>query len=243
MRMLLKLSGEALSGELDFGIDPQVVLRIAQEIRQVRKLGVQVGVVLGGGNLFRGSTLQAAGMDRVTGDHMGMLATIMNALALRDVLLNIDVPSRVLSAVDIHSIVEGYSRAKAVRLLESGEVVIFGGGTGNPFFTTDSAASLRGIEIAADMVLKGTKVDGVYDCDPMLHPEAIRYDELSFDEVIQKELKVMDLTAITLCRDFQLPIVVFDMELPGALSDIARGKKVGTVIKSINKSEQTGSDT
>lgn len=231
MRMLLKLSGEALSGDLDFGIDAKIVLRIAQEIRQVRELGVQVGVVLGGGNLFRGATLEAAGMDRVTGDHMGMLATIMNALALRDVLLSIDVKSRVLSAVDIHSIVEGYSRAKAVRLLEMGEVVIFGGGTGNPFFTTDSAASLRGIEIAADMVLKGTKVDGVYDDDPNVNPEAVRYSELSFDEVIQKELKVMDLTAITLCRDHKLPIVVFDMGLPGALADLARGKRVGTIIR------------
>jgi len=232
MRMLLKLSGEALSGELDFGIDAKVVLRIAQEIRQVRDLGVQVGVVLGGGNLFRGATLEAAGMDRVTGDHMGMLATIMNALALRDVLLSIDVPSRVLSSVDIHSIVDGYSRAKAVRLLERGEVVIFGGGTSNPFFTTDSAASLRGIEIAADMVLKGTKVDGVYNADPQTNPDAVRYSELDFDEVIQKELKVMDLTAITLCRDHKLPIVVFDMGLPGALCDIANGKRVGTIIRS-----------
>ncbi len=231
MRMLLKLSGEALSGDLDFGIDAKIALGIAQEIRQVRELGVQVGVVLGGGNLFRGATLEAAGMDRVTGDHMGMLATIMNALALRDVLLGIDVPSRVLSAVDIHSIVEGYSRAKAVRLLEMGEVVIFGGGTGNPFFTTDSAASLRGIEVAADMVLKGTKVDGVYDDDPNINPDAVRYTELSFDEVIQNELKVMDLTAITLCRDHGLPIVVFDMGLPGALADIAKGKRIGTLIR------------
>jgi len=231
MRMLLKLSGEALSGDLDFGIDAAVVLRVAQEIRQVRELGVQVGVVLGGGNLFRGATLEAAGMDRVTGDHMGMLATIMNALALRDVLLSIDVPSRVLSAVDIHSIVDGYSRAKAVRLLERGEVVIFGGGTSNPFFTTDSAASLRGIEISADMVLKGTKVDGVYDDDPEINPSAVRYDELCFDEVIRKELKVMDLTALTLCRDHGLPIVVFNMGLSGALCDIANGKRVGTLIR------------
>lgn len=231
MRMLLKLSGEALSGDLDFGIDAKIVLRIAEEIRQVREMGVQVAVVLGGGNLFRGATLEAAGMDRVTGDHMGMLATIMNALALRDVLLGIDVPSRVLSAVDIHSIVDGYSRAKAVRLLDRGEVVIFGGGTSNPFFTTDSAASLRGIEIAADMVLKGTKVDGVYDDDPNINQNAKRYTELSFDEVIQKELKVMDLTAITLCRDHKLPIVVFDMGLPGALAEIARGKRVGTIIR------------
>jgi uridylate kinase len=229
--MLLKLSGEALSGDLDFGIDAKIVLRIAEEIRQVREMGVQVAVVLGGGNLFRGATLEAAGMDRVTGDHMGMLATIMNALALRDVLLGIDVPSRVLSAVDIHSIVDGYSRAKAVRLLDRGEVVIFGGGTSNPFFTTDSAASLRGIEIAADMVLKGTKVDGVYDDDPNINQNAKRYTELSFDEVIQKELKVMDLTAITLCRDHKLPIVVFDMGLPGALAEIARGKRVGTIIR------------
>ncbi|MBV1906081.1 MAG: UMP kinase [Pseudomonadales bacterium] len=239
MRLLLKLSGEALAGELDFGIDPKVVLRIASEIRDVIADGVEVGVVLGGGNLFRGATLQAAGMDRVTGDHMGMLATIMNALALRDVLLSINVPSRVLSAVDIHSIVDGYSRAKAVRLLERGEVVIFGGGTSNPFFTTDSAASLRGIEIAADMVLKGTKVDGVYDSDPEINKNAQRYGALSFDEVIQKELKVMDLSAMTLCRDHKLPIVVFDMALPGALRDIAQGKKVGTVISCENNSSGT----
>ena len=239
MRMLLKLSGEALAGELDFGIDPKVVMRIAQEISQVRSTGVQVAIVLGGGNLFRGSTLQAAGMDRVTGDHMGMLATIMNALALRDVLLALGVPATVLSAVDIHSIVQGYSRAEAVRLLETGEVVIFGGGTGNPFFTTDSAASLRGIEIAADMVLKGTKVDGVYNEDPKSNPRASKFEHLAYEEVIQRDLKVMDLTAISLCRDHKLPIVVFDMKLPGALTAIARGEKVGSLIDSGNAGRPT----
>ena len=230
--MLLKLSGEALSGELDFGIDPKVVLRIAEEIGQVREEGVQVAVVLGGGNLFRGATLQAAGMDRVTGDHMGMLATIMNALALRDVLLSIDIPSRVLSAVDIHSIVEGYSRAKAVRLLEAGEVVIFGGGTSNPFFTTDSAASLRGIEIAADMVLKGTKVDGVYSADPKKDPGATRYEKMTYMDVIQDGLRVMDGTAITLCMENALPVVVFDMFKVGNIERVVRGENIGTKIGS-----------
>ncbi len=229
-RLLLKLSGEALAGDRDFGIDPKVLERLAEEIRPVLAKGIQLAIVLGGGNLFRGAALQAAGMDRVTGDHMGMMATIMNGLAFRDVLRSQGIGADVLSAFEIASVAEGYSRDRAVTSLAQGRVVICVAGTGSPFFTTDSAACLRGIEIQADAVLKGTKVDGVYSADPMLVPDAERFDSLSYDEVIARDLKVMDLTAICLCRDHDMPLVVFDMNEPGVLTRFVDGETVGTRI-------------
>lgn len=229
-RILLKLSGEALAGQGDFGIDPEIVGRIAREIQIVAEGGVQVAVVLGGGNLFRGAELQAAGMDRVTGDHMGMMATVMNALAFRDMLRALGLGAQVFSALKIATIAEGYSRDGALRAMEQGRVAIFAAGTGNPFFTTDSAACLRGIEIAADVVLKATKVDGVYSADPMLDRTAERYDTLSYNDVIVRDLKVMDLTAFSLCRDHHMPLVVFDMNEPNALARIVAGERVGTLI-------------
>jgi len=231
-RVLLKLSGEALMGDLDYGIEPSVIQRLATEIATAQKTGIEIAIVIGGGNIFRGAGLARSGMDRVTGDYMGMLATVMNALAIQDALESAGVYARVMSALQIHDVCEDYIRRRAVRHLEKGRVVILAAGTGNPFFTTDTAASLRAIEIGADVLLKATKVDGVYDDDPKTNPDAIRYTELDFDEVIRKELKVMDLTALTLCRDHKLPIVVFDMGLPGALCDIANGKRVGTLIRS-----------
>ena len=231
-RILLKLSGEALAGEGGFGIDPNAVDPIAREIEGVARSGVQVAIVLGAGNLFRGAELQAAGMDRVTGDHMGMMATVMNALAFRDMLLNLNVGAQVFSALKIASIAAGYSRDGAVRAMEQGRVVIFAAGTGNPFFTTDSAACLRGIEIRADAVLKATKVDGVYSADPKIDPTAERFDTLSYTEVISRDLKVMDLTAFSLCRDHDMPLVVFDMNAKGALTRIVAGERVGTLITS-----------
>ena len=229
-RILLKLSGEALAGEGGFGIDPAAVDSIAREIEGVARGGVEVAVVLGAGNLFRGAELQEAGMDRVTGDHMGMMATVMNALAFRDMLLNLGLGAQVFSALKIASIAAGYSRDAAVRAMEQGRVVIFAAGTGNPFFTTDSAACLRGIEIRADAVLKATKVDGVYSADPKIDPDARRFDTLSYNEVISRELKVMDLTAFSLCRDHDMPLIVFDMNAKGALTRIVAGERVGTLI-------------
>jgi len=231
LRIVLKLSGEALAGESEFGIDPAVVRRIGRDIVDSLAAGVEVALVLGGGNLFRGAALAETGLSRVTGDHMGMLATVMNALAFRDALTSLGVKSTVLSAIAIPSVVEGYSQHRAVELLADGQVVIFAGGTGNPFFTTDSAACLRGIEIGADLVLKATKVDGVYSADPLTHPDAIRFDRLSYDDVIAKDLRVMDLTAVCLCRDHQMPVVVFDMSSPGAVARIASGERVGTWIE------------
>ena len=230
-RILLKLSGEALMGDGDFGIDPKVLNRMALEIGQLIGIGVQVGLVIGGGNLFRGAELNAAGMDRVTGDHMGMLATVMNALALRDALERSNISTRVMSAIPMSGVVEHYDRRKAIRHLKSGEVVIFSAGTGNPFFTTDSAACLRGIEIDADLVLKATKVDGVYDSDPMKNPDAVKYDRLSFDEALDKKLGVMDLTAICLCRDHDMPVRVFNMNKAGVLAKIMVGEQEGTLIE------------
>lgn len=230
-RILLKLSGEALMGEGQFGIDPKVLDRMALEVGQLIGIGVQVGLVVGGGNLFRGAALSAAGMDRVTGDHMGMLATVMNALALRDALERSNISTRVMSAIPMSGVVEHYDRRKAIRHLKSGEVVIFSAGTGNPFFTTDSAACLRGIEIDADLVLKATKVDGVYDSDPMKNPNAVKYDRLSFDEALDKKLGVMDLTAICLCRDHDMPVRVFNMNQPGVLAKIMVGEQEGTLIE------------
>ena len=229
-RILLKLSGEALMGDEGFGIDPKVLDRMALEIGQLIGIGVQVGLVIGGGNLFRGAALQKAGLDRVTGDHMGMLATVMNALAMRDALERSNISSRVMSSIPMSGVVDHYDRRKAMRALERSEVVIFSAGTGNPFFTTDSAACLRGIEVNAELVLKATKVDGVYTADPMKDPTATKYDQLSYDEVLDKKLGVMDLTAICLCRDHNMPLRVFAMEEAGALLRIVNGGNEGTLV-------------
>ncbi|MCV6623967.1 MAG: UMP kinase [Cellvibrionaceae bacterium] len=230
-RILLKLSGEELMGEEGFGIDPKVLDKMALEIGQLVGIGVQVGLVIGGGNLFRGAALSAAGLDRVTGDHMGMLATVMNALAMRDALERSDISSRVMSAIPMSGVVDHYDRRKAIRFLDSGEVVIFSAGTGNPFFTTDSAACLRGIEVEAELVLKATKVDGVYTADPMKDPTATKYDALTYDEALEKKLGVMDLTAICLCREHDMPVRVFRMDQAGALVSIVRGGNEGTLIQ------------
>jgi len=230
-RILLKLSGEALVGNEDFGIDPKVLDRMALEIGQLVGIGVQVGLVIGGGNLFRGASLQAAGMDRVTGDHMGMLATVMNALAMRDALERSNISSSIMSAIPMSGVVEHYDRRKAIRLLGQGDVVIFAAGTGNPFFTTDSSACLRAIEIEAGLVLKATKVDGVYTDDPMNNPDALRFESLTYDEVLDKKLGVMDLTAICLCRDHHMPVRVFKMDKQGALLNIVMGGNEGTLIQ------------
>ncbi|MGS2724041.1 UMP kinase [Porticoccus sp. GXU_MW_L64] len=230
-RILLKLSGEELMGEMGFGIDPKVLDRMALEIGQLVGIGVQVGLVIGGGNLFRGQALSEAGMERVTGDHMGMLATVMNALAMRDALERSNISARVMSAIPMSGVVEHYDRRKAMRYLDQGEVVIFSAGTGNPFFTTDSAACLRGIEVEVDVVLKATKVDGVYDADPMKHPQAKMFTRLTYDEVLDKKLGVMDLTAICLCREQDMPLRVFRMSKPGALLNIVVGGEEGTLIE------------
>jgi len=229
-RVLLKLSGEALMGELDYGIEPKVIQRIAGEIAAAQKLGVEIAVVIGGGNIFRGAGLARAGMDRVTGDYMGMLATVMNALAIQDALEALGVYARVMSALQIHDVCEDYIRRRAVRHLEKGRVVILAAGTGNPFFTTDTAASLRAIEIGADVLLKGTKVDGVYDSDPEKHPDAKRYDVVSYDKVIHDKLNVMDATAIVLCRDNHLPLRVFDLTRANALVEAMSGDDLGTLV-------------
>jgi uridylate kinase len=230
-RILLKLSGEALMGDADFGIDPKVLDRMAVEVGQLVGLGVQIGMVIGGGNLFRGAALNAAGMERVTGDHMGMLATVMNALAMRDALERANIATRVMSAIPMSGVVEHYDRRTAIRHLKSGDVVIFAAGTGNPFFTTDSAACLRGIEIDAELILKATKVDGVYSADPNLVPDAHKYDRLTFDEVLDKKLGVMDLTAICLVRDHDIPVRVFNMNKPGALLNNVMGVPDGTILE------------
>jgi uridylate kinase len=229
-RILLKLSGEALTGTENFGIDPKILDQMALEIGQLVGIGVQVGLVVGGGNLFRGAALQAAGLDRVTGDHMGMLATVMNALAMRDALERSNISTQVMSSIPMSGVVDHYDRRKAIRALSNGDVVIFAAGTGNPFFTTDSSACLRGIEVEAELVLKATKVDGVYSADPMKVADAVRYDRLTYDEVLDKKLEVMDLTAICLCRDHDMPVRVFEMEKQGALLNIVRGGDVGTLI-------------
>ncbi len=229
-RILVKLSGEALMGETDYGIDPAFLKRLASEISAVRANGVEVGIVIGGGNLFRGAGLARAGMDRVTGDHMGMLATVMNSLALQDALESSGVFARVMSAIRINEVCEDYIRRRAIRHLEKGRVTIFAAGTGNPFFTTDTAASLRAIEIEAELLLKATKVDGIFDSDPVLNPGAKRYDRLTYDQVLDQRLSVMDQTAIVLCRDHRLPLRVFNMNDPGALVRVARGEDVGTLV-------------
>jgi len=230
-RVLLKLSGEALQGRGEFGIDPSVLDRMALEIGQLVGIGIQVGLVIGGGNLFRGAALNAAGLDRVTGDHMGMLATTMNALAMRDALERSNIATTAMSAIPMSGVVDRYDRRSAIRCLEQGDVVIFSAGTGNPFFTTDSAAALRAIEIDAELMLKATKVDGVYDADPVLNPSAVKFDSLSYDEVLERKLAVMDLTAICLCRDHAMPVRVFEMEKSGALVNIVVGGSEGTLIQ------------
>ena len=230
-RILLKLSGEAL-GVDGVGIDPKVLDRMALEIGQLVGIGVQVGLVIGGGNLFRGAQLSAAGLDRVTGDHMGMLATVMNALAMRDALERARIHTVVMSAIPMSGVVEHYDRRLAIRHLEQGDVVVFSAGTGNPFFTTDSAACLRGIEIEADIVLKATKVDGVYSADPLIEPNAIKFDHLTYDDVLEKQLGVMDLTAICLARDHSMPLRVFAMTQNGALRNAIVNDNEGTLIES-----------
>ena len=239
-RVLLKLSGEALLGSQEYGIDPPVIQRVASEITEVLGLGVQVGLVIGGGNIFRGAGLAEAGMDRVTGDQMGMLATVMNALALQDALEREGAVARVMSALQIHEVCEDYIRRRAVRHLERGRVVIFAAGTGNPFFTTDTAASLRAIEIGADILIKATKVDGVYSADPLKDPAAVRYDGLSFDQVLADKLNVMDATAIVMCRENNLPLLVFNLNNAGDLVRLVQGETLGTAVA--NDEPRTGTD-
>ncbi len=229
-RILLKLSGEALAGEEKMGIDPKVLDKLALEIGQLVGIKVQVGIVVGGGNLFRGSLLQKAGLDRVAGDHMGMLATVMNGLAIRDALERADISTRLMSAVPMSGVVEHYDRRHALRYLADSDVVIFSAGLGNPFFTTDTAACLRGIEIKADVVIKATNVDGVYSADPKIDPSAKRYTHLTYDEVLDKKLGVMDLTAICLCRDQNMPLRVCDINQPGTLLRLAVGQEEGTLV-------------
>jgi uridylate kinase len=229
-RILLKFSGEALMGKQQFGIDPSVLDTLAKEVAELINMGVQVGLVLGGGNLFRGKALFKAGVGRVTGDHMGMLATVMNALAMRDALERIDLPARIMSAIPMLGVVDSYHRRKAITHLRNGQVVIFAAGTGNPFFTTDTAACLRAIEIGADVVLKATKVDGIYSEDPVKNPDAVRYDYLTYKEVLTKGLEVMDSTAICLCQDQDMPLQVYDMMAPNALKRIVVGEHVGTIV-------------
>ena len=230
-RILLKLSGEALMGSADYGIDPAVIQRIAGEIHEITRMNAQVGLVIGGGNIFRGAGLAAAGMDRVTADQMGMLATVINALAMQDALERIGGSARVMSAVRVNQVCEDYIRRRAIRHLEKGRVVILAAGTGNPFFTTDSAASLRAIELGADLMLKATKVDGVYSADPVKDPNAVRYARLSYDEVLERKLMVMDATAIVLCRDHDVPLRVFNVNRPGDLLRVVRGENVGTIVE------------
>ncbi len=229
-RILLKCSGEALMGKSQFGIDAAVLDKIAADVAELIEMGVEVGLVIGGGNLFRGKALSAAGLGRVTGDHMGMLATVMNALALRDALERIDQPARIMSAIQMTGMVDAYHHRKAITHLRNATVVIFAAGTGNPFFTTDTAACLRAIEVEADIVLKATKVDGIYSADPKTNPDAVRYDFLTYQDVLTKGIQVMDSTAICLCQDQNMPLQVFDMAAPNALKKIVMGEHVGTIV-------------
>ncbi len=230
-RILLKLSGEALMGDQGFGIHPAVMREIAQEIKQVVELGVQVGVVIGGGNIFRGLTASSEGMDRAAADQMGMLATVINGLALQDSLERLGVPTRVLSAIEMRQIAEPYIRRRATRHLEKGRVVIFVAGTGNPYFTTDTAASLRALEIGADVILKATKVDGVYDKDPVLDPKAQKLEELAYMEVLERDLKALDATAVSLTKESRIPIIIFNMRVKGNVKRVVMGERVGTLIR------------
>ena len=231
-RVLLKLSGEALMGKADFGIDPETIARMAGEIRDLVDAGVQIGLVIGGGNIFRGAGLAEAGIDRVTGDHMGMLATVMNALAMQDALERLDVPARVMSSLTVHEVCEDYIRRRAVRHLEKGRVVLLAAGTGNPFFTTDSAASLRAVEIGAELLIKATKVNGVYSADPHKDPTAKMYSRLDYDQVLMQKLQVMDATAIVLCRDNNIPLRVMNINEHGALMRLLQGEDIGTLVES-----------
>ena len=230
-RILLKLSGEALMGGADYGIEPEVISRFAKEIAELSADGVELGIVIGGGNIFRGAGLAANGMDRVSADHMGMLATVMNALALQDAIERHERFCRVMSAIRINEVCEDYLRRRAIRHLEKGRVVIFAAGTGNPFFTTDSAASLRSVEIGADLLLKATQVDGVYSADPKTNTDAIRYNELTYDEVINKRLAVMDTTAVVMCQEHKMPLRIFDVHETGNLTKIIYGEEIGTLVK------------
>jgi len=229
-RILVKLSGEALLGNVDYGIDPAMLRRVASELTELLALGIQVAVVIGGGNIFRGAGLARAGMDRVTGDQMGMLATVMNALAMQDAIESLGSHARVMSAIRINEVAEDYIRRRAVRHLEKGRIVIFAAGTGNPFFTTDTAASLRAIEVGADLLIKATKVNGVFSDDPVKNPAATRYQRLTFDRVLDDRLSVMDATAIVMCRDNRLPLRVFNLGNPGDLLRVVKGEDVGTLV-------------
>jgi uridylate kinase len=230
-RVLLKLSGEALMGEQPFGIDPVVTTQIAKEIAEIQQLGVQTAVVIGGGNLFRGLAASAKGMDRATADYMGMLATVINALALQDALEHQGVLTRVATAIEMRAVAEPFIRRRAVRHLEKGRVVVFAAGTGNPYFTTDTAAALRAMEMKADVILKGTKVDGIYTADPMIDKTATKYDDISYLNVLERQLKVMDATAISLCMDNKLPIIVFNLRTPGNVRRVIMGEPVGTTVR------------
>lgn len=230
-RILLKISGEVLTGEGGFGIDPSVIRQIAGEIKEVKTLGVEIAIVIGGGNIFRGVAASSMGMDRVSADHMGMLATILNGIALQDALEKMGVQTRLQTAIEMRELAEPFIRRRAIRHLEKGRVVIFAGGTGNPYFTTDTTASLRAMEIGAEAILKATKVDGVYDADPMVNPKARKYDELTYLDVLKKQLKVMDATAISLCMDHQIPIIVFNLKKKGNIRRVILGEKVGTKVR------------
>jgi uridylate kinase len=230
-RILLKLSGEVLTGEGGYGIDSAVIQKISLEIKEIKNLGVEIAIVIGGGNIFRGMAASAKGMDRASADYMGMLATVMNGIALQDALEKINVHTRVQTAIEMREVAEPYIRRRAIRHLEKGRVVIFAGGTGNPYFTTDTTASLRAMEIGAEVILKATKVDGVYNKDPLLHKRAHKYDELSYLDVLKKRLKVMDATAISLCMDHQIPIIVFNLKKKGNVKRVVLGEKVGTTVR------------
>tara|TARA_Y100000385_G_C12901578_1_gene554448 strand:+ start:63 stop:770 length:708 start_codon:yes stop_codon:yes gene_type:complete len=229
-RILLKLSGEALMGDKQFGIDNKRLMQYAKDIKEISDLNVAIGIVIGGGNIFRGVQAEKGGMDRTQGDYMGMLATMINSMALQSALESIGLITRLQSAIEMKQIAEPYIKRKAVRHLEKGRIVIFGSGTGNPFFTTDSAASLRAVEIDCDVILKGTRVDGVYDSDPEINDNAIKYDSLTFDEAYEKKLKIMDMTAFTLCKENQIPVVVFDMNKTGNLKKVILGENIGTLV-------------
>ena len=229
-RVLLKLSGEVLAGEQDFGIDPVKANYLAEEVQSIRESGVEVGLIIGAGNIFRGMQAASKGMDRVTGDYLGMLATIMNAISVQDALEKVGCETRTLSAISVSQIAEPYIRRRAIRHLEKGRVVIIAGGTGNPFFTTDSAAALRAVELNAEVVLKGTKVDGIYDKDPMIHEDAVKFETISFSRVLNDNLRVMDMTAITLCKENNLPIRVFNINHTGDLKALVLGSKIGTLV-------------
>jgi uridylate kinase len=229
-RVLLKLSGEALMGEQQFGVDPAVTTRIARDVKEIQALGVQTAIVIGGGNIFRGLAASARGMDRATADYMGMLATVINGLALQDALEQQEVVTRTVTAIEMRAVAEPFIRRRAIRHLEKGRVVIFAAGTGNPYFTTDTAAALRAMEIKAEVILKGTKVDGVYTADPMLDPQATKYSEISYLQVLERQLKVMDATAISLCMDNKLPIVVFNLRQAGNIRRVVQGEPIGTTV-------------